>query len=144
MEMQASKVIEDVAAKISLLLVHYRDTSRAMMHNILDSEDELMRLFKLWREHEKHLEFEERKKFQRLTKAEQQKVIKEKQTDAARKIQRVYRKHLRRSQKLKGEKAVEIQRIVRGFLGRVLVKRLRQLLDDEQEALWNMAETGST
>ena len=61
MEMRAAKVVEDVCAKLSLLLVHYRDVSRAMMHNVLDSEDELMRLFTLWREYKKQLEFEERR-----------------------------------------------------------------------------------
>jgi hypothetical protein len=141
MEMRAATVVEDVCAKLSLLLVHYRDVSRAMMHNVLDSEDELMRLFTLWREYKKQLEFEERKKFERMTKADQQRVMKEKQTDAAKRIQRAYRKHLRRTRKVKDFGATEMQRIVRGFLGRNRVKVIRQLLDDEQEALWSLAET---
>ena len=76
-----------------------------------------------------------------MTKADQQRVMKEKQTDAAKRIQRAYRKHLRRTRKVKDFGATEMQRIVRGFLGRNRVKVIRQLLDDEQEALWSLAET---
>lgn len=143
MEMKATKVVEDAAAKIALLLVHYRDVSRAVMHNVLDNEDELVRLFKLWKAYQQQIELEKKVELSKLSLAERKKVERQEQTNAAKRIQKFYRRHLKRIRQEKIAKlngAIQMQRIVRGHLGRLKVQKLREFMEAEQDALWNMAE----
>ena len=60
---------------------------------------------------------------------------------AATKIQYQIRKFLKKRLKQKNIACIQIQRIARGFLSRQRVKKLRTMLDEEQEALWSMAES---
>ncbi len=142
MEKGAVRVLEDICTKLALLLIHFRDVSSAMMHNVLESEDELIKIFKLWTHSKQQIEFEEKRKFDNLSADEQAKIMSQRKHDAATKIQYQMRKFLRKRLKQKNVACIHIQRVARGFLGRKRVKRLRAMLEEEQEALWSMAESG--
>ena len=60
---------------------------------------------------------------------------------AATKIQYQIRKFLKKRLEQTNIACIQIQRIARGFLSRQRVKKLRTMLDEEQEALWSMAES---
>jgi hypothetical protein len=142
MEKGAIRVLEDICSKLALLLIHFRDVSSAMMHNVLESEDELIRVFKLWTRSKQQIEFEEKRKFEKLSADEQAKVMFKRKHVAATKIQYQIRKFLKKLLKQKNIACIQIQRIARGFLSRQRVKKIRRMLDEEQEALWSMAESG--
>ena len=142
MEKGAIRVLEDICSKLAMLLIHFRDVSSAMMHNVLESEDELIKVFKLWTHSKQQIEFEEKQKFENLSAGEQAKVMLKRKHAAATKIQYQIRKFLKKRLKQKSIACIQIQRIGRGFLSRQRVKKLRTMLDEEQEALWSMAESG--
>ena len=142
MEKGAIRVIEDVCTKIAMLLIHYRDVTSAMSHNILESEDEMIKIFKLWTHSKQQIEFEEKRKFENLSVDEQAKIMKKRKQVAASKIQYQIRKFLKKRRKAKEIAAVHIQRVGRGYLSRKRVKALKKVMDAEQDALWAMAESG--
>ena len=132
--------IVSIGSRVAILLIHYRDVSNALRHNILESEDELINLFQLWHHSKKQYEFEEQRAFENLSKSEQDKIMLKRKHEAATKIQYQIRKFLKRRKVRLKIACTNIQRIVRGFLARKAVARLRAALEAEQEALWTMAE----